>query len=131
MLPSKFGGNPRTGFFMFKWFINHVFTTFYNRISVRSLEMWVDHIPLFGEAFCERLNVPPTPPEMQLDENLFGEEILQLDPDTFRVWAVLDCTDMRTARVGSGPMPDGSRRQLAFEMQREFYSCYFHAHGIK
>ena len=38
---------------------------------------------------------------------------------------------MRTTRVGSGPMPDGSRRQLAFEMQREFYSRYFRAHGIK
>ena len=28
-------------------------------------------------------------------------------------------------------MPDGSRRPMAFEMQREFYSRYFCAHGIK
>ncbi len=38
---------------------------------------------------------------------------------------------MRTTRVGFGPMPDGSRQQLAFEMRREFYSRNFRAHGIK
>ncbi len=93
--------------------------------------MWVDHIPLFCDAFCERSNAPLTPAEMQLDENLFDDDIFQLGPDTFWVWAVLDCTNMRTTRVGSGPMLDGSRWQLAFEMQCEFYSRYFCAHGIK
>jgi hypothetical protein len=51
--------------------------------------------------------------------------MLQLDPATIRIWAVVDCTDMRTTRVGSGSMTDGSRSPIAFEMQREFYSRTF------
>jgi hypothetical protein len=109
----------------------YIFTCFYNQISGKCLEIWVDHIPTFRQAFCTRLNSPPTPAELQLDDNLLIDDILQLDPATFRIWAVVDCTDMRTTRVGSGPMPDGSRRPMAFEMQREFYSRYFRAHGIK
>ena len=51
LVPSKFGGDPRECSFIFKWFINFIFTCFYNRISGKSLEMWVEHIPTFRQAF--------------------------------------------------------------------------------
>ena len=47
--------------------------------------MWVDHIPSFRQAFCARLNSPPSPAELQLDDNLLIEDVLQLDPATFRI----------------------------------------------
>jgi hypothetical protein len=59
------------------------------------------------------------------------DEVLEILYDSFRVFGFIDCTDFRTTRTGSGPMPDGSRRPYAFEIQREFYSRYFRAHGLK
>jgi len=131
MGPAKFGGDPREFSLLFRWFINHVFSCFYNRISGRSLEIWKDYIPSFRRAFCNRLNRPPTEDELALDEDLNIEDFLDLDPEFFRIFAVIDATDFRTTRTGSGPMPDGSRRLHAFEIQREFYSRYFRAHGLK
>jgi len=131
MIPAKFGGDPWDFSSLFKWFINHIFSAFYNRISGKSLEIWRDHIPHFRLAFCNRLNRPPTAEELQIDEDLTAEDILDLDPRYFRVFAVIDATDFRTTRTGSGPMPDGSRRLHAFEIQREYYSRYFGAHGLK
>jgi hypothetical protein len=93
--------------------------------------MWVDHTPSFCQAFCAQLNSPPTPAELQLDENLYVDDVLQLDPATAQIWGIIDRTDMRTTRVGSGPLLYGSRRSTAFEMQHEFYSHHFHAHDIK
>ncbi len=53
-----------------------------------------------------------------------------MDPKIFRVWALFDCTGMRTTVTGSGPQPDGSHRTNAFELQHEFYFRYCWAHGL-
>jgi hypothetical protein len=78
------------------------------------MEVWLDHIPRFRRAFCDRLNRPPTADEQGLDDHLLFEDMLELDLELFRIFAVIDATDMRTTRSGSGPMPDGSRRLRAF-----------------
>jgi hypothetical protein len=46
-MESFFGGNPREYFSVFHCFINHIFCTFYNKISGSSLEMWVDQVDEF------------------------------------------------------------------------------------
>jgi hypothetical protein len=93
------------------------------------LEPWVDYITECRSVIFERISQSPSPIEIQIDPTLENHEVLAMDPETFWVWAFFDCTDMRTTVTGSGPQPDGSRRTNAFEVQREFYSCYFRSHG--
>jgi hypothetical protein len=130
-MESFFGGNPREYSSVFHWFINHIFCTFYNKISGSSLEMWVDQVDEFRHIICDRISHPPTQIELEIDPTLAEEETLGISFDDFRCWGFIDATDFRTTRTGSGPQPDGSRRAYAYELQREFYSRYFRAHGIK
>ena len=78
-----------------------------------------------------RLSQPPSAAELAADPTLQFIQVLEVALELFRVWAFIDCTDMRTARPGSGPQPDGSRRVNAHEIQLEIYSRYFRAHGLK
>jgi hypothetical protein len=126
-----FGGNPREYSSIFNWFIDYMFTTFYHKISGRSLEYWIPHIEYFQSIIHNRLSQPPSAAELAADPTLQFIQVLEVALELFRVWAFIDCTDMRTVRPGSGPQPDGSRRVNAHEIQLEFYSRYFRAHGLK
>jgi hypothetical protein len=130
-MESFFGGNPRDYSSVFHWFINHIFCTFYNKILGNSLEMWVNQVDEFRRIICNRISHPPTQIELEIDPTLVEDELLGISFDDFRCWGFIDATDFRTTRTGSGPQPDGSRRAYAYELQREFYSRYFRAHGIK
>jgi hypothetical protein len=126
-----FGGNPREYSTIFHWFVEYIFTTFYHKISGRSLEMWLGQIDAFRDLIRTRMSKPPTPEEVAIDPTLEFVQILEIAIEFFRIFGFLDCTDMRTTRTGSGPQPDGSRRPNAHELQLEFYSRYFRAHGLK
>jgi hypothetical protein len=41
---DTFGGDPRQWSPGFKWFINHLFVTFYHKISGHSIEMWLGEL---------------------------------------------------------------------------------------
>jgi hypothetical protein len=51
--------------------------------------------------------------------------VLQLDPDTFWIWAVKEGTDMRTTQFGSGPMPDGSKKTNGIQNAMSFIHVTF------
>ncbi len=93
--------------------------------------MWLDMVDDCRETIRQRISQAPSPLELEIDPTLEPEEVLEISRETFRVFGFLDCTDFRTTRTGSGPTPDGSRRANAFDIQREFYSRYFRAHGLK
>ena len=130
-MTSMFGGDPREYSSIFRWFITHIFTTFYHKISGRSLGMWAACVDEFRLQICERINSPPSAQELAIEPDLQNLEAIYIAPESFHVFGFMDATDMRTTRTGSGPLPDGSRRIDAFELQREFYSRYFRAHGLK
>jgi hypothetical protein len=51
LIPSHFGGNARRWSIAFRWFINHIYITFYHKISGRSIEGWIDNIQEFKKQF--------------------------------------------------------------------------------
>ena len=127
-----FGGNPREYSSIFNWFIDYMFTLFYHKISRRSLEYWILHIEYFQSIIHNRHSQPPSAAELAADPTLqFIQVLLEVALKFFRVWAFIDCTDMRTTRPGSGPQQDGSQRVNAHEIQLDFFSRYFRAHGLK
>ena len=44
LIDGNFGGEPRRWSYAFQWFINHIFTLFYHKISGRSMELWLPQI---------------------------------------------------------------------------------------
>jgi hypothetical protein len=122
-----FCGDPREYSSVFHWFVNHIFITFYNKISGCSLEMWIDQVDKFHHIICDGISHPPTQMELEIDPTLVEDEPLGIEYHDFHCWGFIDATDFRTTRTGSGLQPDSCRRAYAFELQREFYSCYFRA----
>ena len=125
------GGNPREYSSVFHWFVHYIFCTLYNKISGCSLEIRVDHVDKFHQIICNRISYPSNQLELEIDPTLAENEVLGIDFGDFRCWGLIDVTDFRTTRTGSGPQPDGSRRAFSFELQCDFYSRYFRAQGIK
>ncbi len=91
----------------------------------------MEQIDEFRQINCNRISHTPTQMELEVEPTLANSEVLGIEYDDFRCWGFIDATDFRTKRTGSGPQPDGSRRVYAYELQREFYSRYFRAQGIK
>ena len=126
-----FGGDPRRLSEANSLFIEHAYNKFYHKISGKSLQQWLpSHLHL-----CRRLiydDVMRGAIQEITTEN--GQEVnreyihLQFDPDTFRIFAFLDDFGMPTARPG-----DSVRRRRGFidNIQRAFFSGYFHKHGLK
>ena len=126
-----FGGDPRRLSEANSLFIEHVYNKFYHKISGKSLQQWLpSHLHL-----CRRLiydDVMRGAIQEVTTEN--GQEVnreyirLQYDSDTFRIFAFLDDFGMPTARPG-----DSVRRRRGFidNIQRAFFSGYFHKHGLK
>jgi hypothetical protein len=61
LIPDNFGGDVRRWSWGFRWFINHLFVTFYHKISGRSIEIWLDHIYEFKQAILDHLAQPAHP----------------------------------------------------------------------
>jgi len=118
-MTERFGGDPRELSGLFKWFTDFIFITFYNKISGRSLEMWLDQVDNCRQLICRRISQPSSATELQIDQTLREDETLEIDFNSSRVFEFIDCTNMQTARTGSGSLPDGSRRSDAFELQRK------------
>ena len=125
-----FGGNPRRWSPLFHWFVDFLFVNFYHKISGRSIEMWLDQLDEFKQAILNRLAQPAHPIEQELF-NLDGhperaQYVLHCDPEHWRIFGFLDDTNVRSCRLGSGPVgpEEGAgrpRRAMAYEIQRAFY----------
>jgi hypothetical protein len=60
---DTFRGDPRRWSHGFKWFINHLFVTFYHKISGCSIELWLGDMENFKQAILDRLAEPAQPIE--------------------------------------------------------------------
>ena len=136
LFKNKFGHNPDVGGYMLTWFIDHVFETFYNKISGDSMAMWTspESIEIFRELIWETVRVSLTELEEYLDGVTDEIEILDIAFEVFRVFGFIDDTHIKSCRPGSGPVgdtPGAPRRVNAELIQRSFYSGYLRAHGLK
>jgi hypothetical protein len=114
----------------FKWFINHLFVTFYHKISGRSIELWLGDMENFKQAILDRLAEPAHPIEADYFDDIGhperAEYLVQCDPEHWRVFGFLDDTNVRSSRPGSGPVGTGEgsgrpRRNMVYDVQRAFY----------
>ena len=126
-----FGGDPRRLSEANMLFVNHGYTTFYNKISGTSLEQWIPS----ELDFCRRL-IYDDLMSGAIEEVTFedGQEVdrewilHRFSFDTFRIFGFLDDFGMPTARPGaSATISNG----FTDDIQRAFYSGYFKRHGLK
>jgi hypothetical protein len=138
LIPGYFGGDVRRWSKGFRWFVDHLFTTFYHKISGESIELWLGQIEVFKQAILNHLTQPAHP----IERDLFVEEghperaqyIIQCPIESWRVYGFIDDTAVRTCRPGSGPVGPGEgpgrpRRNNAYDIQRAFYRlvlCFFY-----
>ena len=131
MARHTFGGDPRRFSEMFNLMVDHLYFTFYNKISGTSMDQWVPryldrcrtliYTGLRNSALYEREYV---------DDQLVDEMLIYhyWDYQTFRPFGFLNDVALPGARPGSRI----SRiRYLAHGIQRAFYSGYLRLHGMK
>jgi hypothetical protein len=127
LIPSPFGGEVRSWSFPFHWFADHLFVTFFHKISGWSIEGWIGHMDVFNRLILGCLAKPAHPFEVEFDNQLAHPQyIIECPIDSWRVFGFIDDTNVWTCRHGSGPVgnPDGPgqpRRQFADLIQRAFY----------
>ena len=131
MARNTFGGDPRDFSKMCDLMIEHLYFTFYNKISGTSLEQWIPrylnecrtliHGALSDGAIFE---------ERYVDGEVVDETLIQhyFDFDTFRIFGFLDDFAQPTARPGITPT---RLHDYAHDIQRAFYSGYLRSHGLK
>ena len=119
---------------MFAWFVDHLFVTFYNKISGCSMGQWAGKIGEFRAAIHARMRSSPIQIERRLEGGGTDADIIDIDLDSFRLFGFLDDTCVYTQRPGAGPVGGGDhapRREEAHDEQRAFYSGYMKKHGLK
>ena len=131
MARHTFGGDPRYFSQMFDEMVNHLYFTFYNKISGTSLEQW---IPSCLDR-CRRLIYDALSDGAIWErEYIDGEMVNQtwilhhFDFDTFRIFGFLDDMALPSARPASEAQRIHNFHQ---DIQRAFYSGYLRMHGLK
>ena len=131
MARHTFGGDPRRLSEMHHLMINHLYMTFYHKISGTSLEQWIPvHL-----SRCRRL-IYDALADGALEEVEYenGEEVERrliyhhFDFDTFRPFGFLDDFSIPTATPGIWARRNND---LEHDIQRAFYSGYLRKHGLK
>lgn len=126
MAALVFGGDARDFSHMMRLAVNHLYSTFYHKISGRSLSMWIDYLNDFRLAIFNRLTNNPRWWEMVVHPEM--HELMDITFESFRIFGFMDDVDMATCRPG-----DFADRFEHFfhDIQRAFYSGYFKDHGLK
>ena len=115
---DNFGGDSNFYGSMVYWFVDHIFSTFYHKITGDSLRMWMKDVDMFRKKVWENVCFVK-------DEHgkVTDERILDISFHLWRVWSFIDCTYLRTNRPGSGPInDDGDRRESAQLIQQAFFT---------
>jgi len=117
-MKDNFGGDSNAYGYMVYWFVDHIFSTFYHKISGDSLRMWMKDVDIFRKkiwedvCFVKDKNGSPT-----------DEKVLNIPFEDWRAWSFIDCTYMRSNRPGQGPInEEGDWRDNAQEIQQAYYS---------
>ena len=138
LIPSNFGGGLSRWSDGFEWFINYLFETFYHKITGNSMKMWVAEMDEFRRVIHKKVTKIPCEIETwastgEIDAQL-GLQLIDIPFDQFYISFLIDDTNLKCCRPGSGPFGNyhsAPRRFGAHYIQRAFYSGYFKEHGIK
>ena len=130
MARHVFGGDPRRYTPMFRLMVNHLYFTFYNKISGTSLEQW---LPRYLDR-CRLLVYNALHDTAILRTEHVGEELVgaewiyhTFDFASFRIFGFMDDFAIPAAR----PSDIFRRLGILIDTQRAFYSGYLRAHGLK
>lgn len=131
MARNTFGGDPRCLSKMMDEMIEHLYLTFYNKISGTSLDQW---IPRYLDRCRELIHNAISDGAIWETEYINGEVVNEawilhhFEFQTFRIFGFLDDFALPTARPGNE-----ARRlyRFAHDIQRAFYSGYLRGHGLK
>ena len=142
LIPGNFGGGISRWSSGFEWFINYLFETFYHKISGKSMNMWVDDMDEFRTVIHRKVtDIPCEIESWSCDEEMdkeidveLGLHLIDIPLDEFFIAFLVDDTNLKCCRPGSGPYGNyksAPRRFGSHYIQRAFYSGYFKEHGIK
>ena len=131
MARQTFGGDPRNLSKMFDAMTEHLYMTFFNKISGTSLNQWIpSHVHLCRQLIYDALSDGA----LQEDQYVNGEIVDRtwilhhFDFESFRPFAFLDDFAIPTARPGTSP---NRVHNYTHDIQRAFYSGYLRRHGLK
>ena len=132
MARGWFGGDPRRYTEMFDAMVDHLYITFYNKISGTSLSQWIPrYLGTCRQLVYHALSDGAIWETTYVDGEIVNEAWIlhHFDFETFRIFGFLDDFAIPTAR------PRGARTRfrpiLLHDIQRAFYSGYFRLHGLK
>jgi hypothetical protein len=124
MARHVFGGDPRRLSDMIRAMTDHLYTTFYHKISGNSMAMWCteSNITKFRRAIWNRLQQGAVEEEVIVDGHLSRRQIhLDIPFETFRCFSHLDCMAHPTARPGDEPIETTRASEGLADPQRNFY----------
>jgi hypothetical protein len=126
-----FGGDPCCLLEMNILFINHGYTTFYNKISGYSMHQWILHsMDTYWWLIYDALSSDAIKEVEFMDGQVVDRRWIlhHFDFDSFCIFGFLDDFAMPTVRPGSSAT---RRHDYESDIQRAFYSGYLCHHGLK
>jgi hypothetical protein len=131
MSQAYFGGDPRYMSMMNEAMINHLYETFFHKISGNSLAQW---LPSHLDQCRELIHTKLANGVVEENHYVHGQVVdsdwvhTYFDFNLFRPFGFVDDFSAETARPG-----DEARRREDYDpdIQRAFYSGYFRRHGLK
>ena len=131
-----FGGHATSWGLLFAAMIDHLYSTFYHKITGDSLRQWCtqENVNYFCSLIWNKTKYSP----YQFERFLSGEsehvDIVDVPYETFKTFGFIDDTNFRTYRPGTGPNGDydyASCKDNAHNIHAAFYSGYMKYHGVK
>jgi len=104
LVESKFGGSATRWSEAFKWFIEHIYFTFYHRITGNSMTLWLDKIDEFRRKICYKVNADPVRVRTT-DTNgnaIFRWFYVNCNPIMFQIFGFIDDTGVQSCRPAGG-----------------------------
>ena len=102
------------------------------------MKYWVDDMTEFRRSIHRKITSPPCELETWANTGNIDSEhglyMISIPFEEFYIGFLLDDTDVRSSRPGSGPNGNyvGALRRIGAQLfQRAFYSGYFRGHGLK
>jgi hypothetical protein len=118
MASDVFGGDPRRLSYMTRAITDHLYNTFYHKISGDSMHQWVPFVDNFRTAIWDQI-LSGLVNERRKDGSEINYEVY-LPLQTFRIFGWLDDTDLRTDRPRAARKTDDATGTL-HDTQHAFY----------
>jgi hypothetical protein len=125
MVRHVFGGDPRRLSDMIRAMTDHLYTTFYHKITGNSMAMWCteSNITRFCRAIWNRLQQGAVEEEILVDGHRIWQEIhLNMPFETFRAFSHVDCMAHPSGCPGDEPIEMTRASEGLVDPQRSFYT---------